>query len=72
MSWLMRILSAEDLSGTFADSIGMVFQNPDNQFVGTTVEDDVAFGLENNGIPCETMVNRVSMTHLKSGNMEFS
>src|SRR5690625_5667980 len=27
--------------------IGMVFQNPDNQFVGTTVRDDVAFGMEN-------------------------
>ena len=27
--------------------VGMVFQNPDNQFVGSTVEDDVAFGLEN-------------------------
>src|SRR3954468_82040 len=40
-------------------SIGMVFQNPDNQFVGTTVEDDVAFGLENNGVPREEMVQRV-------------
>lgn len=39
--------------------IGMVFQNPDNQFVGTTVQDDVAFGLENNGIPQEEMVHRV-------------
>lgn len=39
--------------------IGMVFQNPDNQFVGTTVQDDVAFGLENNGIPREEMIERV-------------
>lgn len=39
--------------------VGMVFQNPDNQFVGTTVQDDVAFGLENNGIPREVMVERV-------------
>ncbi|WHY86484.1 energy-coupling factor ABC transporter ATP-binding protein [Neobacillus novalis] len=39
--------------------IGMVFQNPDNQFVGTTVQDDVAFGLENNGIPRDEMVRRV-------------
>ncbi|MGY3766300.1 energy-coupling factor ABC transporter ATP-binding protein [Vagococcus vulneris] len=39
--------------------IGMVFQNPDNQFVGSTVEDDVAFGLENQGIPREDMVLRV-------------
>jgi len=39
--------------------VGMVFQNPDNQFVGTTVQDDVAFGLENNGVPREEMVHRV-------------
>lgn len=40
--------------------IGMVFQNPDNQFVGATVEDDVAFGLENQGIPLEEMRSRVN------------
>lgn len=39
--------------------IGMVFQNPDNQFVGSTVQDDVAFALENNGVPFEQMVPRV-------------
>ena len=39
--------------------VGMVFQNPDNQFVGATVEDDVAFGLENNGIPREEMLRRI-------------
>lgn len=39
--------------------VGMVFQNPDNQFVGSTVEDDVAFGLENQGIPREKMLLRV-------------
>jgi energy-coupling factor transport system ATP-binding protein len=39
--------------------VGMVFQNPDNQFVGSTVEDDVAFGLENQGIPRDEMVTRV-------------
>ena len=39
--------------------IGMVFKNPDNQFVGATVEDDVAFGLENQGVPLEEMRVRV-------------
>lgn len=39
--------------------VGMVFQNPDNQFVGSTVQDDVAFGLENIGLPREEMISRI-------------
>ena len=51
--------------------IGMVFQNPDNQFVGATVEDDVAFGLENQGMDHETMVNRVNEALEIVGMQEF-
>lgn len=50
-------------------NIGMVFQNPDNQFVGTTVQDDVAFGMENRGFPRETMVKRIDEA-LESVHME--
>lgn len=39
--------------------IGMVFQNPDNQFIGATVEEDIAFGLEGRCLPREEMVERV-------------
>jgi energy-coupling factor transport system ATP-binding protein len=35
--------------------MGLVFQNPDNQFVGSTVRDDIAFGLENRQVPSEEM-----------------
>ena len=35
--------------------IGLVFQNPDNQFIGATVEDDIAFGLENRQVPRSKM-----------------
>jgi energy-coupling factor transport system ATP-binding protein len=48
--------------------VGMVFQNPDNQFIGATVEDDVAFGLENAGVPREIMLKRVEES-LKRVNM---
>ena len=51
--------------------IGMVFQNPDNQFVGATVEDDVAFGLENQGIPLEEMKYRVAEALSLVGMAEF-
>ncbi|MFH0373270.1 energy-coupling factor transporter ATPase [Streptococcus sp. A22] len=51
--------------------IGMVFQNPDNQFVGATVEDDVAFGLENQGIPLAEMRQRVQETLELVGMADF-
>jgi energy-coupling factor transport system ATP-binding protein len=49
-------------------SVGMVFQNPDNQIVATIVEEDVAFGLENLGIPQPEMRERVDSA-LKSVEM---
>lgn len=51
--------------------IGMVFQNPDNQFVGSTVEDDVAFGMENQGIPREEMLQRVDEALASVNMLEF-
>ena len=38
---------------------GMIFQNPDNQIIGTVVEEDVGFGPENMGVPTEEILNRV-------------
>ena len=40
-------------------SAGMIFQNPDNQIVATVVREDVAFGLENLGVPTEEMIPRI-------------
>lgn len=51
--------------------IGMVFQNPDNQFVGATVEDDVAFGLENQGLDYDLMVERVQQALELVGMQDF-
>lgn len=50
---------SEDNVWDIRHKISMVFQNPDNQFVGATVEDDIAFGLENKGIPLKEMRERV-------------
>lgn len=50
---------------------GMVFQNPDNQMVATIIEDDVAFGPENVGIPREEIVERVDWALEAVGMTEF-
>ena len=47
-------LNVDNLSKIRSD-IGIVFQNPDNQFIGSTVRDDIAFGLENHCVPQEEM-----------------
>lgn len=53
-----KILNEENI-WDIREQIGMVFQNPDNQFVGADVEGDVAFGLENRGVSREEMQKRV-------------
>ena len=40
--------------------MGIIFQNPDNQFVGVTVKDDIAFGLENHQVPRNEMIEKIN------------
>jgi energy-coupling factor transport system ATP-binding protein len=52
--------------------VGMVFQNPDNQFVAPTVLDDVAFGLENLGVPREDMMSRIQAALAQVSMLDFT
>ena len=52
-------------------SVGMVFQNPDNQIVANVVEEDVAFALENLGVPTEEIRDRVDSALKAVGMYEF-
>ena len=51
---------------------GMIFQNPDNQLVATVVREDVAFGLENLGIPREEMIPRIDAALQAVGMSQFA
>ena len=51
--------------------VGMVVQNPDNQFVGSTVADDVAFGLENIGMPRDEMIVKIDQALQQVGMQNF-
>ena len=53
------------------NKIGVVFQNPDNQFIGATVEDDIAFGLENHLVPNNEMQPIIEEYAQKTGMLEF-
>nr|WP_302592437.1 energy-coupling factor transporter ATPase [uncultured Marvinbryantia sp.] len=50
---------------------GMVFQNPDNQIIGTVVDEDVAFGPENMGVPTEEIIRRVENSLKTVGMWEY-
>lgn len=52
-------------------SAGMVFQNPDNQIIGTIVEEDVGFGLENLGVPTDEIWKRVEESLRDVGMLEY-
>lgn len=63
------ILLNEDTVNDVRKKVGIVFQNPDNQFVGVTVRHDIAFGLENMQVPQPEIVERVN-TYAKLVGME--
>lgn len=52
-------------------SVGMVFQNPDNQMVATIVEDDIAFGPENIGVSREQIAQRIEFALNATGTLSF-
>ena len=49
----------------------LVFQNPDNQFIGATVEDDIAFGLENRQVPRDKMQEEINKYARSVGMLEY-
>lgn len=63
--------SDESLLYDIRQSVGMVFQNPDNQIVAAVVEEDVAFGLENTGVPAEEIRQRVDEALKTTGMYEY-
>lgn len=65
------ILLTEENLMEIRKRIGIVFQNPDNQFVGVTVKHDIAFGLENQCLPYEEMVEKINQYATLVGMDEF-
>lgn len=53
--YINDLLLCEENTKKIRETVGIVFQNPDNQFIGSTVEDDIAFGLENRCVAHENM-----------------
>jgi len=67
--YIDNLLLSEENLPSIRQKIGIVFQNPDNQFVGVTVKHDIAFGLENQCLPHDQMVEKINH-YAKLVNME--
>jgi len=65
-------VAQEDNLTAVRQSVGMVFQNPDNQLVATMVEEDVAFGPENIGVPSQEIRRRVDAALAQVGMTDFA
>ncbi len=61
------LLLEDDTTYEIRKKIGIVFQNPDNQFVGVTVRDDIAFGMENLQVPRKQMEEKIAFFAEKVG-----
>jgi len=61
----------EETAYDLRKKVGIVFQNPDNQFVGVTVRDDIAFGMENLCVPREEMLKKIDFYAEKVGMIDF-
>ena len=69
--YLNNTLLTDENSTKLKEEIGIVFQNPDNQFIGCSVEDDIAFGMENRNIPKKEMEEKVKEFAKKVGMEKF-
>jgi energy-coupling factor transport system ATP-binding protein len=70
--WVDGLLTSEPSHlWSVRQRVGMVFQNPDNQIVASTVEEDVAFGPENAGLPSDEIRRRVDEALVTVGLMEY-
>lgn len=69
--WIDGIQLEESNLHHIRSRMGIVFQNPDNQFVGVTVRNDIAFGLENMQLPSHEIESRVKMFATRVGMEDF-
>lgn len=70
--WVDGLNTSQDENiWTIRQTAGMVFQNPDNQIIGTVVEEDVGFGPENLGVPTDEIWERVERSLEKVGMLKY-